>query len=232
MHDNYICGIPNDWLQQFEELRAYRQRYGTCEVPVRWPENQAFAQWAEIQRQEQSKLAKGLEAEITRKQSALLNGIGFTRMRIDSNWESRFRQLSRFRMRYGDANVPLNWFENRLLAIWVSDQRRELRRVVQGEPSTMTVDHFVRLCGVDFIFDITKLPIEQQNLERIRQEHGHRHDVIDGLLLSAQQDHGGELDIGRSVEDPEEKRLRQTKLSSDHLFFTARCFVGESPKVS
>ena len=35
------------WEQRYRELVLYRERFGDCEVPRRWVENEALARWVE-----------------------------------------------------------------------------------------------------------------------------------------------------------------------------------------
>ncbi len=39
------------WAARLKELREYKEKYGDCDVPLEWSENQALASWVEKQRQ-------------------------------------------------------------------------------------------------------------------------------------------------------------------------------------
>ncbi|MBS1998892.1 MAG: helicase associated domain-containing protein [Cyanobacteria bacterium SZAS LIN-2] len=39
------------WREKFQQLLAYKERFGHCRVPHRWPENRSLARWVNIQRE-------------------------------------------------------------------------------------------------------------------------------------------------------------------------------------
>jgi predicted helicase len=59
------------WEDRLSELATYKERYGTCEVPSKWPENPQLATWAFAQR---TKARRGLLLEDRRRR---LEEIGF-----------------------------------------------------------------------------------------------------------------------------------------------------------
>ena len=44
-------------------------------------------------------------------------------------WENQFQNLLLFKERYGHAQVPQRWSENKTLANWVSIQRRDKHKL-------------------------------------------------------------------------------------------------------
>jgi hypothetical protein len=105
------------WEEMFVTLVDYRDRFGDCKVPKRWPENRRLGSWATNQRISK-KSGKLSEDRIRR-----LEELGFVWNTRDTAWEERFAALVNYRDRSGNCNVPQNWPENPQLAEWVSTQR-------------------------------------------------------------------------------------------------------------
>ncbi len=108
---------PCLWEWRFEELRAYRQRFGHCNVPKDWRKNPQLGAWTSKQRA--SYLRGGMEPERARR----LEELGFDWHCRAHKWEKRFAELQDFHRRFGHCNVPHKWEENSQLATWAYKQR-------------------------------------------------------------------------------------------------------------
>jgi hypothetical protein len=60
-----------EWATRFDQLKAYKERFGNCRVPVRWEENPQLGRWATQQRN------KGKKGRLSPEKERLLNEIGF-----------------------------------------------------------------------------------------------------------------------------------------------------------
>ena len=90
-----------------------------------------------------------------------------TQSKRDKNWRNRYSQLLSYHQRFGNANVPLNWPENKSLATWVINQRRKYRNK-SLKPHQMNL-----LKAIDFTWDRQKSWTERfVELEQYRQTHG------------------------------------------------------------
>ena len=65
------------WDRRFDELQAYKQRFGICNVPARWSENPQLGMWVTKQRAEKRKFDQGTPTSITQQRIDRLNAIGF-----------------------------------------------------------------------------------------------------------------------------------------------------------
>lgn len=65
--DNY----KEDWATRFEQLKAYKERFGHCHVPVAWKENPQLGMWAANQRQHRK------NGKLSPERERLLSEIGF-----------------------------------------------------------------------------------------------------------------------------------------------------------
>lgn len=107
----------NLWEKRFSELLAFTKRYGHCNVPKDWTENQQLGSWVNNQRRNHK---KGL---LDKERVHLLNEIGFLRDFVDSRWENSYSELLKYYKTYGHTDVPIKWNENPKLGHWVSHQR-------------------------------------------------------------------------------------------------------------
>jgi len=136
------------WDDRWKELREYKKKYGNCDVPNNWPENQPLSYWVAKQRQ-QYKLyvcrnsdggtATPSACHLTEDRVKLLDEIGFdwryhpckremsskatSRSHHYTPWKMRLDELKEYKKKYGNCDVPRNWPENQPLSKWVSKQR-------------------------------------------------------------------------------------------------------------
>ncbi len=117
------------WDRRFQELLAYKSRFGHCNVPARWKENTPLGHWVEVQRAFRRKGKLGAE-RIRR-----LDEAGFEWDRgemlaqtMRMRWEQRFSELAEFKNRFGHCNVTNKRNENHILGGWVQEQRTSLKK--------------------------------------------------------------------------------------------------------
>ncbi|MEB2690595.1 DEAD/DEAH box helicase [Chlamydia suis] len=155
--------FEEEWEENFLELQRFREEYGHCKVPQRYPQNPFLGVWAYVQRRcfKKGKLA---EDRIAR-----LEEIGFVWDIFEEGWEENFLELQRFREEYGHCKVPTRYPQNPRLASWVSHQRADFK---EGK---LSEDKIARLEEIGFVWDVTEEAWEKNFLElkRFQEEHGH-----------------------------------------------------------
>ena len=104
----------HEWETAFQVLVQYKQRFGHCNVPKEFPENQGLRHWVEDQRS--SCRNNNLSEERIRR----LSEIGFV---WDLEWDPMFQELVQFKQQHGHCNVPEEWPENPDLGWWVGRTR-------------------------------------------------------------------------------------------------------------
>lgn len=104
------------WDERFEQLVKYQKRFGNCEVPAKWPENQGLGNWVSVQRQ--------YSENLNRSQRKKLNDLGFSWAPKEELWEQHYQELRAFKKKHGHCRVPNHFRDNPSLAIWVSNTRR------------------------------------------------------------------------------------------------------------
>jgi hypothetical protein len=108
------------WESQFRALVEYKKRHGNCDVPAKWPNDTALANWTGTQRslRKAGRLAKD---RIDR-----LNEVGFVWHQLDHSWEGMLAALAKYKEAYGNLKVSPK--ENPALSRWMDRQRQARRR--------------------------------------------------------------------------------------------------------
>ncbi|NQT37164.1 MAG: Helicase associated domain protein [Planctomycetes bacterium] len=105
------------WEEMFLAMKEYEAKYGHCNVPGLWPDNQALGTWVGEQRTAKRR------GTVSNQRIQRLEAIGFDWNRLDTLWEEMLLALKEYEAKYGDCNVPALWPDNPTLASWVSAQR-------------------------------------------------------------------------------------------------------------
>lgn len=79
-----------------------------------------------------------------------LENMGFVWNSHRAAWEERFEDLNVFYLREGHCNVPSNYEADKLLAVWVKCQRRQMKLYKKGLTSTMTEGRMLALEALGF----------------------------------------------------------------------------------
>eukprot|EP01047_Picozoa_sp_COSAG01_P018536 COSAG01_NODE_1006_length_12163_cov_237.845669_18_plen_420_part_00 len=124
------------WDTRFGELQEFRKDHGHCNVPQDWAPKPGLGKWVNHQRTSKKRLDEGkVSPGITAERVQRLDELGFEwELRTaagwnDRGWDEMFTQLEAYQKKYGDCNVPFQWSGNRVLATWVSTQRRAKKRL-------------------------------------------------------------------------------------------------------
>ena len=106
---------PRDvyWDAMFDALAQFKQSYGHCNVPLKWPENPQLGRWSEYQRHSHR---RGRLSEYRQRR---LKTLGFE---WDS-WESMFATLVQFKQQHGHCKVTHTSSKSMILAAWIIKQR-------------------------------------------------------------------------------------------------------------
>ena len=107
-----------NWENWFSELKAYKDKYGDCNVPQSYKENPRLGSWVSGQRINYKNDMLGIDHE------RRLEEIGFIWDYKDASWKGKYLELIAYKELYGNCNVPNGYKENLQLAMWVSNQRK------------------------------------------------------------------------------------------------------------
>lgn len=113
--------FDRNWNDNVEKLRAFKRQYGHCRVPHRWPKDLALGPWVSRQRMLRMKNLLSMD------RIKLLEDLGFEFDPYAASWDRMFRRLLEYRRRFGNCHIPQSWKEDRELAHWVANQRKQER---------------------------------------------------------------------------------------------------------
>jgi len=130
------------WKSMFVELERYKEQFGNCNVPTNWRGNPELAIWVNTQRK--AKIKGDLDPE----RAAKLTELGCEWHPHATAWETRFTELTQYKERFGDCNVPGQWSENPRLATWVGTQRNLMKK------SELDPERVRRLQDLGFEWDL------------------------------------------------------------------------------
>lgn len=139
------------WDERYEELIAYKEHHGDCNVPQTYKKNMGLARWVNKKRNQYKQKSKSL----TPQQIDALNAIGFTWSMFEKIWEERYLQLKQFQYEHDighniDDNLELITKENSQLGSWVKKQKQEMKKFRENKKSTLTDARIKKLNDLGF----------------------------------------------------------------------------------
>ena len=102
------------WEEQFDELTAFQQQHGHCNVSTLSRTHAALGNWVRTQRRQR------LLGKLSQEQVQRLDQLGFTWNIAPDQWEQMFAALAKHKRIQGHCRVSL---KNRKLCSWVYTQR-------------------------------------------------------------------------------------------------------------
>lgn len=159
--------VTEAWKSRFDELVAYKQAHGDCDIPAKWKQNQRLANWVSMQRQLKKRAA------LPEPRVKLLDELGFN-WRGDHDrqpWDVRYSELLKFKETHGHCDVPVKSPDNPSLGVWVVSQRSNRKR------GKLSVDQERSLDDAGFIWQAgtpqTPWETRYNQLLEFRAAHGH-----------------------------------------------------------
>jgi len=247
-----LAGVPKQdkeydtkWNAMFEQLKAYKQLNGDCNVPTN--SGTELGYWVMAQRRYWNRLSQGKTGKRRVFLDAMkihrLTQLGFQFCPKGSyvTWEDRIKELKEFRDLNGHCRVPIG---HTSLGDWVSKTRRDYKLWKQGEKSSMTPERERELMELGFVFEAGKTPERREgriksweerfeDLKAYKELHGHT--VVPqnagalGQWVHAQRVNYKKIKNGKSSSLSAEKAL---KLAEIGFVFNAsdRSFRGRKQK--
>ena len=164
--------LRSAWELKLKELKAFKEQHGHCRVSLA---PSGLGCWVGNIRQTKEKLSE--------KRIRKLNQIGFDWNPYETYWNTQYESLLDFKQRFGHANVPARWKENRELACWVSDQRTKKAEL---PPDRMQL---LEDAGIDWDPNETAWIRHYEELIKFSKEHGHCNTPMSQSLLRKWVDH-------------------------------------------
>lgn len=193
------------WRVRFEEIKKFITVEGHSKPNVTSadPEVRLLGIWARNQRMQYTYLQSPEKEHLsflTEERISLLNSIGFVWRLQSSSWEQKYLELLGFRERFGHANVPSSWRENKALGSWCANQRQKYRKAKGGKLDTksgraLTDEQISKLNDIEFEWYPELIGMQTwwqryESLRRFKERFGHCH---------VPQDWKEDIDLGRWV---------------------------------
>jgi len=145
------------WESRFDELAAFKEKNGHCNVPNSYPQNKKLGSFVKKQREDYRLKMSGKKSPMSDTRIQKLEGIGFAwvigknkQFYSPDSWMQRLEDLKAFKEQHGHCFVPRKYPENQALSYWVERQRQDYRNIGRGKPSKMAGERIAILEQVGF----------------------------------------------------------------------------------
>ena len=152
-----------EWERKFEELLAFKEAQGHCDVPQTYKPHLGLARWVKSMRR--SRKTGKLATE--RKQR--LEQVGFVWDSLESEWERKFEELLAFKEAQGHCNVPAIYKPYPALGMWVGTMRQARKT------GKLSAEREQQLETAGFVWDLLDSKWEQQIEELLAFKSAHSH---------------------------------------------------------
>ncbi|GKY96423.1 hypothetical protein MPSEU_000601800 [Mayamaea pseudoterrestris] len=171
----------SSWNVFFEQLQAFHRRHGHAVVSKR--DDPSLYRWtcqqrSSLRHRAESQLSNvAVRPRMTFYKVQQLSSIDFVWDVQEYRWNQRYEELRAYVNATNNTLVPAN--HPGALGVWVQNQRRELKRFLRGENSTLTVSRILALKELQFDRDTTTWnDLWHQRYHELLdfvKEHGHTH---------------------------------------------------------
>ena len=128
------------WIRRLDELKAYKQEHGHCNVPNKYPANPQLSRWVYNLRQLKKR------GKLDEKKSRQLEKMGIVWEVLEWQWQKMFSALVKYKKRYGDCDVPNKYPVSPQLGGWVYRLRRLKKR------GKLEAAHIKHLDAIGFVW--------------------------------------------------------------------------------
>eukprot|EP00816_Leptocylindrus_hargravesii_P002630 CAMPEP_0196809950 /NCGR_PEP_ID=MMETSP1362-20130617/9825_1 /TAXON_ID=163516 /ORGANISM="Leptocylindrus danicus, Strain CCMP1856" /LENGTH=258 /DNA_ID=CAMNT_0042184801 /DNA_START=13 /DNA_END=789 /DNA_ORIENTATION=+ len=154
----FVWSTQISWEERLDELRAYKDQNGDCNVSQHDAENPSLGKWVNKCREEYKRMNEGKKSYLTESRVRDLEALGFvwharTHFRT---WEQRYEELQDYIRKHGDCNISQNYGPEhpyRSLGVWIKNQRYQAKRLREGKKSTMTQERIRLLEDLNFVWE-------------------------------------------------------------------------------
>jgi hypothetical protein len=138
-----------------KELKAFKAKYGHCQVPKLYKPNPGLGRWCARTRAQYRIFKNSRRCPLTQDKIDMLTELGFSwtstlKHSPNVSWEAKLNDLKAYKDRVGNTNVPKNYKEDKELASWTRNQRAQYMAKKRGKKSPMTDERIARLEEIGF----------------------------------------------------------------------------------
>lgn len=163
--------LCSSWDTWFGKLKAFKERFGHCNVNTCWEKDPGLWSWVSAQRTRRNKGLLLLE------RIRLLDEIGFVwdfqAQKSQKTWMKWYRQLEEYTKNQGNPHIPRT-HNNTKLANWVWTQRQRRNKDLKGQ-DTLTEDQIALLDKLGFRWNVHEDKWQEQfeELKLFKEQYGH-----------------------------------------------------------
>jgi superfamily II DNA or RNA helicase len=166
------------WDERYGQLIRYRAEYGDCNVPKKYPPNQALANWCFTQKALYENRSKpNPRYSLTDERFRKLTDIGFVFDLRKARAEERLAELRQFKEDNGHLNVPKDCQEYPKLYTWTLGIQFAYKQYLKSGKFTKSFDEdlFRQLVELEFPWNRLDLKWEEMfsRLVSYKNEHNH-----------------------------------------------------------
>ena len=149
-------GGDAQWNAMLFQLIYYKAIHGDLRPKAKEEEHKPLYDWMVAQRKEFKIYQETPDKSyLTTDQVKVLDHLQFPwNTRGDEHWFRNYEHLKQFRKEHGHCMVPRTFVDVPNLCHWVTDQRRQLKNLKSGKPSTMTKDRQRLLDEIGFVWQV------------------------------------------------------------------------------
>jgi superfamily II DNA or RNA helicase len=155
--------LYSSWDTYFGKLKAFKERFGHCNVETGWKEDRSLWSWVSTQRHRRKQGAAFPE------QIRLLDELGFIwdwqSLKADQNWMESYRKLEAYKAEHGNCRVQM---KHKWLGRWVNKNRGDFAE------GTLSPERIARLNEIGFEWRLRAKEIDRlAQLRAFKTEYGH-----------------------------------------------------------
>ena len=140
------------WERHITDLKKFKEEYGDCLVPLNYPKYPKLGLWVKEQRRHYALMRQSKPSHMTEERARALDAIGFCWDTHEAVWGERLRELAEYKAQFGDCKVPTNFSANPKLGTWVHHQRRQYKKLMEGQRCHITVERVRALESIGFVW--------------------------------------------------------------------------------
>ncbi|CAK8711346.1 MAG: Restriction endonuclease [Candidatus Electronema aureum] len=166
-----LDSLCSSWDVWFGKLKAFKERFGHCNVETGWEEDPALASWVSAQRTRRNK------GQLSPERVQLLEELGFVwdfqTQKSQETWIKWYRELESYTREHGHPHVPQSRPKTKL-ANWVMIQRGCRDKSCYGNPP-LTKEQIELLDRLGFRWNVHEEKWQEQleQLKLFKEQNGH-----------------------------------------------------------
>jgi hypothetical protein len=146
------------WKNNLLKLKAFKRKFGHCNVPANGYEDRVLSQWVRNIRERSHQLPHNLKAELIKLEFKFAYSV------LD-DWDVMYERLKQFYQKYGHCEIHPKNADQELLAKWI-----EMQRLSKARLKTKNIN---KLDAIEFPWEVRKASAKDwlRGFEKLRAHH-------------------------------------------------------------